>query len=41
MKIADEVDLPQILYNVPSRTASFIEPDTVSKLSRHSKYYWY
>ena len=35
MKIADEVDLPQILYNVPSRTASFIEPDTVSKLSRH------
>ncbi len=35
MKIADEVDLPQILYNVPSRTASFIEPDTVKKLSKH------
>ena len=33
MKIADEVNLPQILYNVPSRTASFIEPETVLKLS--------
>ena len=35
MKIADEVDIPQILYNVPSRTASFIEPETVLKLSSH------
>ncbi len=35
MKIADEVDIPQILYNVPSRTASFIEPNTVLKLSSH------
>ena len=35
MKIADEVDLPQILYNVPSRTASFIEPETVLRLSSH------
>ena len=35
MKIADEVDIPQILYNVPSRTASFIEPETVLKLSPH------
>ena len=35
MKIADEVNLPQILYNVPSRTASFIEPETVLKLSLH------
>ena len=26
---------PQILYNVPSRTASFIEPSTVSKLAKH------
>jgi len=34
-KIADEVDIPQILYNVPSRTASFIEPDTVRRLSSH------
>ena len=35
IKIADEIDLPQILYNVPSRTASFIEPETVFKLSFH------
>ena len=35
MKIADEVNLPQILYNVPSRTASFIEPEIVLKLSLH------
>ena len=35
MKIADEVNIPQILYNVPSRTASFIEPETVLKLSLH------
>ena len=35
MKIADEVNLPQILYNVPSRTASFIESKTVSKLAKH------
>ena len=35
MKIADEVDIPQNLYNVPSRTASFIEPETVLRLSSH------
>jgi len=35
MKIADEVDIAQILYNVPSRTASFIEPETVLRLSSH------
>lgn len=35
MKIADVVDIPQILYNVPSRTASFIEPETVLRLSSH------
>jgi len=35
MKIADEVDIPQVLYNVPSRTASFIEPETVLRLSSH------
>ncbi|MDA9636142.1 4-hydroxy-tetrahydrodipicolinate synthase [SAR86 cluster bacterium] len=34
-KIADEVDIPQILYNVPSRTASFMESKTVSRLSSH------
>ena len=35
IKIADEVNLPQILYNVPSRTASFIELETVSRLAKH------
>tara|TARA_B100000900_G_scaffold94006_1_gene77234 strand:+ start:2210 stop:3106 length:897 start_codon:yes stop_codon:yes gene_type:complete len=35
LKIADEVQIPQILYNVPSRTASFIDPSTVSKLAKH------
>ena len=35
MKIADESNLPQILYNVPSRTASFIESKTVSRLAKH------
>ena len=35
MKIADEVEIPQILYNVPTRTASFIEPETVLRLSSH------
>ena len=34
-KIADEVDIPQILYNVPSRTASDLEPETVMKLANH------
>ncbi len=35
LKIAEEVQSPQILYNVPSRTASFIESSTVSKLAKH------
>jgi 4-hydroxy-tetrahydrodipicolinate synthase len=32
--IAESVDLPVILYNVPSRTSSNIEPATVARLSR-------
>ena len=32
-KIADSVDIPQILYNVPSRTACDLKPDTVMRLS--------
>ncbi len=35
LKIADEVAIPQILYNVPSRTAVDMKPDTVLKLSKH------
>jgi 4-hydroxy-tetrahydrodipicolinate synthase len=33
--IADAVDLPQIVYNVPSRTGQNIEPDTVVELAGH------
>ena len=33
--IADNVDIPQILYNVPSRTGYSIEIDIVKKLSNH------
>jgi len=31
--VADAVDLPQILYNVPGRTNSNLSPDTVARLS--------
>lgn len=33
--IADAVDLPIILYNVPSRTGVEIKPETVVKLAQH------
>ena len=33
-KINDQVDIPQILYNVPSRTCSDIENETVVELSK-------
>mgnify|MGYP006271308689 CR=1 FL=1 len=33
--VADEVDVPQIVYNVPSRTGSNIEPATVEALASH------
>src|SRR5690606_7635437 len=32
-KISEEIDIPQILYNVPGRTASDILPETVSRLA--------
>jgi 4-hydroxy-tetrahydrodipicolinate synthase len=35
MRIADSVEIPQILYNVPSRTACDLKPETVSRLSYH------
>ena len=35
IKIADSVDIPQILYNVPSRTACDLRPETVSRLAKH------
>ncbi|MDH3919526.1 MAG: 4-hydroxy-tetrahydrodipicolinate synthase, partial [Rhodospirillales bacterium] len=34
-KIADSVDIPQILYNVPSRTACDMLPETVARLAAH------
>lgn len=36
-KIADNVDLPIILYNVPSRTGVNIKPETYQKLSEHPR----
>jgi len=35
-KVAEEVHLPQILYNVPGRTSSNMQPHTVGKLSKIS-----
>ncbi len=35
LTIADETDLPVILYNVPSRTGVNIKPETYLELSRH------
>jgi len=33
-KIAEEVDIPQILYNVPGRTACDMMPETIGRLSK-------
>ena len=35
MKIADTVDLPMVLYNVPGRTSSNMAPATVIRLAAH------
>lgn len=32
--VAEAVDIPQILYNVPSRTACDMQPETVARLAR-------
>ena len=34
-EIANKVDIPQILYNVPSRTACDLKPSSVEILSKH------
>lgn len=33
--IADRVELPLVLYNIPGRTASNIEPDTICRIGAH------
>jgi len=33
--VADSVDLPQVLYNVPGRTGRNLEPDTIERLGKH------
>ena len=35
LEIADSIDIPQIVYNVPSRTGRSLESDTVSSLAQH------
>jgi 4-hydroxy-tetrahydrodipicolinate synthase len=35
--VADRVDLPMMLYNVPHRTGSRLEPSTVLRLARHER----
>ena len=35
IKIAETVEIPQILYNVPSRTACDLRPETVIRLANH------
>ncbi len=36
MAIADAVDIPQMLYNVPGRTACDMKPETVARLCTHT-----
>ncbi|MFQ6042813.1 MAG: 4-hydroxy-tetrahydrodipicolinate synthase, partial [Candidatus Poribacteria bacterium] len=35
MKLADSVDIPMIIYNVPSRTGTDILPETLAELAQH------
>lgn len=35
LAIADAVDLPQVIYNIPGRTASAIAPETICQLGEH------
>jgi 4-hydroxy-tetrahydrodipicolinate synthase len=35
MAVADAVELPQILYNIPGRSAVNIAPETVARLAKH------
>ncbi len=33
-KIAEAVDIPQVLYNIPSRTGRNVEPETIERLAK-------
>jgi len=33
-KIAESVDIPQVLYNIPSRTGRNVEPETIERLTK-------
>ena len=35
MHIADQVDIPIVIYNVPSRTGTDLQTETLAKLARH------
>src|SRR5207237_10255532 len=35
MMLADEVDLPVVLYNIPGRTGINMTPTTVARLAKH------
>ncbi len=35
MAVADAVDIPQVLYNVPARTACDLLPETIARLAPH------
>lgn len=37
MTVADQVGLPIVLYNIPSRTNVTMTPDTVARLAKHPK----
>jgi len=37
MAVADAIDIPQILYNVPGRTACDMLPETVARLAAHER----
>lgn len=37
MKIADSIDIPAIVYNVPGRTGVNVKPETYAQLSKHPR----
>jgi 4-hydroxy-tetrahydrodipicolinate synthase len=35
LAVADAVELPQVIYNIPGRTAKNIEPETIARIAEH------